>query len=432
MFTSCEETINWIHSLLPHGVKPGTRRVELMLEYLGHPERRLRTIHVGGTNGKGSTVSFIRHMLQEGGYDVGTFTSPYLIQFNERVSVNGSPISDEDLADAANRMKPAFDKVANSEFGSPTEFETITVLAMVYFAEMAYPDFVLFEVGLGGRLDSTNVISPLVSVITNVGYDHMEILGHTIEEIASEKAGIIKAGVPLVTAIDKPEALGIVRAACRQKKSKIYELGNQYSFELKGTERGGETFSYRSMFMKRDNLFIQMKGDHQVKNAATALMAIDYMKQYYSLVLDEDKIREGLLKTSWPGRFEQVHENPTVILDGAHNPEGVESLKETIVRHFPQTDIKLIFAGLKNKNVELMLQSLREITDHITLTSFSFQKAAEAKKLAERAGFSMETVEENWKKAVENEMNKSGKNDVIIVTGSLYFISEVRRHLIDY
>lgn len=432
MFTTYEETINWIHSLISHGVRPGTKRVEFMLKELGNPERKIRSIHVGGTNGKGSTVSFMRHMLQEGGFDVGTFTSPYLIRFNERISVNGAPISDDDLVKTANRVKPAFDKACTTEFGSPTEFEIITVMALVYFAETAFPDFVLIEVGLGGRLDSTNVIFPLLSVITNVGYDHTEILGHSIEEISSEKAGIIKSGTPLVTAAEKPEAIRIIKETCRERKAKFYQFGVQFSCEKISTEQEGETFSYQSMFAIRDKLFIRMKGEHQVKNAGVALMAIDYLKQYFALVLDDEEIRIGLKKTNWPGRFEEVSKQPKIILDGAHNPEGIQSLKSTLRHHYPDSPIKMIFAGLENKNVEEMIQSLKEVTDELSLTSFSFPKAASAKKLLERAGVPVKATEEDWEKVLEIEMSQAGPGDVIVITGSLYFISEVRKSFINY
>lgn len=426
MFTTYEETVNWIHSLLPHGIRPGLERVERMLEKLGHPERRLRSVHIAGTNGKGSTTSFLRHMIQEGGYSVGTFTSPYIVRFNERISVNGEGISDEDLMKAANRVKPLVDELAETEWGSPTEFETITVMAMLYFAEMAYPDFVLFEVGLGGRLDSTNVIFPLVSAITNIGSDHTAILGDTIEQIASEKAGIIKSGIPVVTAADKPEALQVIRKKATEEKAKLYVLGKNFISNDEASCSRGESFSYQSMFAKREGLFIGMKGFHQIKNASLALMVIDYMKQYYSLVLNEDEIRIGLEKTSWPGRFEEISREPHVILDGAHNPEGVQSLVDTLRRYYPDKDIRVVFAALEKKNVREMLRTLHELTEHITLTSFSFDKAASPEILSERAGFQAEKIVPDWKQAVKAELDRADTETLTVVTGSLYFVSEAR------
>lgn len=432
MFTTYEETVNWIHSLLPHGIKPGTKRVEWMLDELGHPERRLRSIHIAGTNGKGSTVSFLRHMLQEGGYRVGTFTSPYIVRFNERISVNGEGIPDDELIVVANRVKPLADCLSDTEFGSPTEFEVITVMAMLYFAEFAFPDFVLFEVGLGGRLDSTNVIFPLVSVITNIGYDHMEILGNTIEEIAGEKAGIIKSGTSVITAADKPEALRVIQDKCDEKKSKLYALGETFFCIYGDSSSTGERFSFRSPFTELTDLFIEMKGRHQVHNASVALMTVDYMKQYDALVLEEEEIREGLKKASWPGRFEEVSRTPHIILDGAHNPEGMQSLADTVERFYHDKEIRILFAALRNKNIEAMLRPLRKLTEKITFTSFPFARAASVECLSERADFHARGAEPDWKQALEMVTADAGENTVVIVTGSLYFISQVRNHFRDH
>ncbi|HEX6922410.1 MAG TPA: folylpolyglutamate synthase/dihydrofolate synthase family protein [Bacillales bacterium] len=427
MFKTYEETIEWIHSLLPHGIKPGTRRVTWMLEKLGHPERRLRSVHIAGTNGKGSTVSFLRHMMQEGGYSVGTFTSPYIVRFNERISVNGEGITDKDLIEAANRVKPLVDELAASELGQPTEFETITVMAMLYFAEVAVPDYVLFEVGLGGRLDSTNVIFPLVTVITNIGYDHMEILGDTIEEIAAEKAGIIKSGTPVITAVDKPEALHVIRDKSAERKAKLYVLGENFFASHDSSVLTGEHFSYRSLFAEMKDLSLGMKGRHQVENAAAALMAVDYLKQYFALILEEDEIRAGLRKARWPGRFEEVSSQPHVILDGAHNPEGVRSLVKTLRQYYPEKEIRVVFAALENKNIEEMIHPLEELTKHIILTSFSFDRSASAEELAKRSGLPEEILEPDWRQALESATKDGNENTVIVVTGSLYFVSEVRK-----
>ncbi|HEX7066500.1 MAG TPA: folylpolyglutamate synthase/dihydrofolate synthase family protein [Bacillales bacterium] len=427
MFTTYEETIEWIHSLLPHGIKPGTKRVEWMLRELGNPERRLRSLHIGGTNGKGSTVNFLRHMIQEGGYSVGTFTSPYIVRFNERISIGGEGIPDQDLVEAANRVRPLVDELAESELGQPTEFEVITVMAMLYFAEVAVPDFVLFEVGLGGRLDSTNVIFPLLTVITNVGYDHTEILGEQIESIAMEKAGIIKSGTPVITAAEKPEALRVIRDKAIEKKAKLYVLGENYSCDYEGSSSTGEVFSYRSLFTERQGLLVGMKGQHQVRNASLALMAIDYLKQYYALVLEEEEIREGLKKASWPGRFEEISTQPHIVLDGAHNPEGIRCLVETLRRYDSAKEIRIVFAAMGNKNVSEMLQPLRELTDHLYFTSFAFERSASVEQLSEWANFPAEKIEPDWQTALEAAITDGDSDSLTVVTGSLYFVSEVRK-----
>lgn len=427
MFTTYEETLEWIHGLLPHGVKPGTKRVEWMLRELGNPERRLRSLHIGGTNGKGSTVNFIRHMIQEGGYSVGTFTSPYIVRFNERISINGEAISDQELVEVANRVKPLVEELSESDLGQPTEFETITVMAMLYFAEIAVPDFVLIEVGLGGRLDSTNVIFPLLTVITNVGYDHTEILGDQIESIAMEKAGIIKSGTPVITAAEKSDALQVIRNKSNEKTAKLYVLGENFYCNHEGSASTGESFSYCSLFKERQGLFIGMKGRHQVKNASLALMAVDYLKQYYALVLDEEEIYEGLKKASWPGRFEEVSRQPHIVLDGAHNPEGIRCLVETLRNYYSDKEIRVVFAAMGNKNVSEMLQPLENLTSHLYFTTFSFERSATVEQLSEWADFQAEKMDSNWKTALDSAISDGGPNAMIVVTGSLYFISEVRK-----
>lgn len=426
MLRTYNETIEWIHGLLSFGMKPGLSRVEWMLEELGHPERRLRTLHIGGTNGKGSTVSFLRHMMQAGGYRVGTFTSPYIVRFNERISVKGEEISDTDLIETANHIKPLVDELHSSELGSPSEFEVITVIAMQYFARVAVPDYVLFEVGLGGRLDSTNVIHPLLSIITNVGLDHTAILGDRIEQIAAEKAGIIKEGTAVVTAAEKPEAIEVIRNQCVEKNAKLYKLDESFFYEHNGPVACGERFDYRSPFIKREQLWIGMRGHHQIQNASVAVMAIDYLKQYFALVLDEDDIASGLQKASWPGRFEQVSESPLMILDGAHNPEGVQSLSQTLQRYYPDKEIHVMFAALKDKDINGMLHPLYEIAAKITFTTFAFERAACAESLYEQSDFSAKAAESDWKQAIERALDTTDESVVYIVTGSLYFISEVR------
>lgn len=424
LLTTYETTIDWIHSLLPHGMKPGLARVEWMLGELGHPERRVRSIHIGGTNGKGSTVSFLRHMLQEGGCRIGTFTSPYIVRFNERISVNGKEISDRDLIDVANRVKPLVDRLSHSELGSPSEFEVITVMAMVYFADIASPDFVIFEVGLGGRFDSTNVIHPLLTVITNVGTDHTEILGNDVGQIAGEKAGIIKSGTPVITAVTHREALPVIRTTSANKKAKLYRVDETFTYVHDDSKENGTYFSYRSPFSERRNLFISMKGYHQVQNAALALMAVDYLKQYYALVIEEIEIREGLKKANWPGRFEEISRSPHIILDGAHNPEGVQSLVDTLEEYYPNKRVHVLFAALEHKKIKDMLQPLRNIAAQMTFTTFNFKTAATGKALAACADFPA-NVEEDWRNVLA-AAKQHDENTVLVVTGSLYFISQVR------
>jgi dihydrofolate synthase/folylpolyglutamate synthase len=424
------EALKWVHDLRTFGIKPGLKRMEWMMKQLGHPERRLKCIHIGGTNGKGSTVTFLRNMLQEAGYEVGTFTSPYIEHFNERISVNGLPIGDEDFLQAANKVRPLAEQLKETELGSPTEFEVVTAIAIVYFAELSFPDIVLFEVGLGGRFDSTNIIHPLITVITNVGYDHMNILGDSIEEIAFEKSGIIKPGVPVITTAQKREAVHVIGQTAEQKRSKMYLVDKHFSYHNHLADRNGESFTFQSLLSDFENLHIRMMGEHQVNNAALALMTVVYLKTYYSIIINEEEIKRGLERSKWIGRFEQMSTNPTVIVDGAHNIEGVQSLKQTLLSHFQQKRVNIVFASLKDKPVEGMLSELYEIIDHITFTSFDFLRAYKANELLELSSFEQKDYEENFKTAIDKGIDKLAKDEILVITGSLYFVSDARNYLL--
>ena len=228
MIHTYNEAIDSIDSRLRLGIKPGLIRMEWMLEKLGHPEREMKLIHVGGTNGKGSTVTYLRSILNEAGYRVGSFTSPYIEQFNERISVDGKPITDEEITELVNVIKPLADELENTDIGSPTEFEVITAMAIYYFAKMNPMDINVFEVGLGGRFDSTNVVNPLLSIITNIGMDHTQILGDRIEQIAYEKAGIIKSGIPVFTAAKVESAYAVLQEESATKNTSIFKLGRPF------------------------------------------------------------------------------------------------------------------------------------------------------------------------------------------------------------
>lgn len=430
MIQNYEEAIEWIHGRLRLGIKPGVKRMEWMMERLNHPERKIKTIHIGGTNGKGSTVCYLREILQESGYEVGAFISPYFEQFNERISVNSHPISDEELVLLVQTIQPLAQELEETELGSPTEFEIITAMALYYFAFIHQVDIVLFEVGLGGRHDSTNVIHPLLSIITNVGYDHTAILGDTIEKIAFEKAGIIKQGVPVITAAEKLEALAVITQKVTETNSKIYLLGKNFSTFHHTSLLNGESFSIETPFKTLQDVKITMKGAHQVKNASLAVMAVHYLNTYYSFLIEEKHIRLGLEKAMWIGRFEQISEDPKIIIDGAHNPEGVQSLLSTIETHLHDKKIEIIFCAMHDKNLHEMIDKLANIAQHITFTSFDFPRAASAKELYEICQKAEKSYDENWMKAIDEKIASLSHDSVLIITGSLYFLANIRPYVL--
>jgi dihydrofolate synthase / folylpolyglutamate synthase len=422
------EAIQWIHDRLQFGIKPGLERMEFMLTKLNNPERRIKAVHLAGTNGKGSTLSYMRYMLQEAGYEVGTFTSPYIEQFNERISVNGVPILDEEIVELVNVVKPVTEKLSTTDLGEATEFEIITVMAMYYFGCMNPTDIVLFETGLGGRLDSTNVIHPLVTIITNIGQDHQHILGETVQEIAYEKGGIIKNGVPVITAVEQEEALEAIINIAQEKKAPVYILGKDFNGDYIGSTESGETLSFSCSFGSLPRIELTMKGKHQVKNASLALMAMYYLKTYFSILVDKEQMETGIHKTFWLGRFEKIQDNPTVIIDGAHNPEGVQCLVDTLKTHYSDKKITIMFSAVSDKKIGEMVPMLEEIADRMVFTSFDFYRALPAEALAEQA-CKEHAVYGDFKEAIDKTLAGIGQDGICVITGSLYFISEVRKYM---
>lgn len=428
MIHTYEEALDWVHSRLRFGIKPGIKRMEWMMEKLGHPERKFKTIHVAGTNGKGSTVTYIRHILQEAGYRVGTFTSPYIEQFNERISVDGIPFSNEDLVKLVNLIKPLADEMENHELGSPTEFEVITAMSFYYFRHMAEVDIAVYETGLGGRFDSTNIITPLVSVITNIGHDHQAILGDSLSKIAFEKAGIIKHGVPVITAVSQEEARGVIGEVAKEKKARLYQLSQELKISNYEATVQGESFSLHTPFGYMENLMLSMKGRHQVDNASLAVMACEYVKNYYSFFIEEEHIRKGLEKAFWAGRMEEISQDPFVVLDGAHNKEGIEKLAETVKGRYKDKHVHILFTALSDKPLDEMISLLDEVADTITFTSFDFPRAATAELLCGKSNHPRKRAVKSWKSALQSILSELGKGDLLLITGSLYFISEVRTY----
>lgn len=431
MIHTYDEAVSWIHSRLRLGIKPGLKRMEWILERLNNPERNIKAIHVAGTNGKGSTVCYLRNILQEAGYSVGTFTSPYIEVFNERISVDGTPITDEEIIQLVNVILPLANEIEETELGPLSEFEAITAMAFYYFGTKSEIDYVIFEVGLGGRFDSTNVVLPILSIITNIGYDHMDFLGETLPEIAFEKAGIIKENIALVTTVDQPEAVKVITKKAEETNSLVLLAGRDFVFVNHESISIGEEFSINTQYHSFENLRITMKGPHQVKNAALAVAGVSYLIEKDLVQVNEKHIKTGLEKAKWIGRFEQISSNPMIIIDGAHNPEGIESLVQTVKSHLNGKKIHIIFSALKDKKLDNMIDALAETAESITFTSFDYPRVCPARELFEMCTINTnKQINENWQNAIEERLNAIKSNDVLLVTGSLYFVSEVRAYFV--
>lgn len=432
MFQTYEEALHWIHSRLRLGIKPGLSRMEWMMEKLDHPEQKMKSVHIGGTNGKGSTVTYLRSILEKAGYETGTFTSPYIEQFNERISRNGIPITDDEIVKLANAIYPLSIELEATELGGPSEFEIITAMAMYYFAVMHPVDVVIFEVGLGGRFDSTNVIHPLLAVITNIGLDHTQFLGNTYEEIAFEKAGIIKRETGLITAVKQPGAREVIMKRAMEMNAPVYLLNKDFTIKDHRSIETGEIFTWQYGNQELKDASITMFGVHQTENAALAIMAAMLLQKEHGFRIEETTILKGLKAAYWPGRFEIVTKNPLLILDGAHNEEGITALTNELTKRYNDKNIKMIFSALADKKLDKMIEKLDVTAHEITFVSFDYPRASTAEMLYSLSGSPHRKMAEDWKEAILTEYKGLQKNEILVVTGSLYFISQVKFFLKDF
>lgn len=435
---SYSESVEWMNSLIPFGIRPGLERIELLMERLGNPQRKLKFIHVAGTNGKGSTCAFLTTVLIQSGYSVGTFTSPYITKFTNRFQYNAQDIPEETLTKLANILYPLVKEIADSELGSPTMFEVATALAILYFGEECYPDVVVWETGLGGRLDVTNIVFPIVSVITNIGFDHTDVLGDTLEQIASEKAGIIKPGVPVVSCVNQPEAIAVLKQKASECRTSLYLADQDFSYDITGIREGVQSLDFKGPFRSM-SLEIAMKGEHQCANAAGAMMVLEVLRQYMAFMLDDEDVLTGFRNTFWAGRLEEIGSNPRIVLDGAHNPEGAESLAKSLPLFYKYDKLNLLMGMLANKHHESYMEHILPIVDTLILTEPDFRKKMDADNLLEIVESLRETyakehlkiiVERDWDKALQLLKSMTTENDLSVVSGTLYLIADVRSALL--
>jgi len=406
MFDNIQTFIDYTTSRMSKG-RFGLDHFISAMDSIGHPEQALKCVHIAGTNGKGSTTDYLRSILQEAGFKVGSFTSPHLEVHNDRIRINDIYISDEDLLRLGNRFLPLIEEYNLSMF------EIDMLLAVHYFLENKV-DIALFEVGLGGRLDATNIITPLASIITTIGYDHMEYLGDTLEEIAGEKAGIIKEGAPVFTAEDKENCLDVFRKVCESKHCTLNRIDPAQDIQMNGTL----SFTTRGYHVELDTMAL-----YQVKNASLALDTSLYLRTI-GYDLSDESILKGLRNAHWKGRFEIMSRKPLVIIDGAHNTHGISAMLESVKR-LPRPLIG-VFSALRDKDTSAMMIALLDVFDTVIVTHFDFYRAASLSELAK--DFPVIAIEDAHE-ALIKALGMTGEG-TLIITGSLYFISHVRQTLI--
>lgn len=408
-------TLNWIHSHKANGRRPSLERMRYLLDLLDNPQDKFPAVHVVGTNGKGSTTSFLQHILTSSGYKAGTFTSPFITRFNERIAINGEQISDNDLILTAKAVKPIVESDSFQEkVGKVTEFELVTTLMFYYFANINPVDIAVIEAGIGGTFDSTNVFVAQAVICPSISIDHQDTLGKTLVEIAGHKAGVLKPNVPFIFGKMAPE----VREVFYQKSASLgcptYEIDKDFF-----VTENKKTFTFTQNDFSISDISLKMLGHHQKSNAALAAMTALILQNNFSKI-SRDSIKNGLENTIWAGRCELM--TPNLMLDGAHNEDSIAKLIDVLKNEFSGKHIHILFAGLSRKPLDAMLNELSDFD--LCVTTFNFYQAQALSDYPEK----YQKIPEYKKWLQQAEQNP---NDMFVVTGSLYFISEVRNYLLN-
>ncbi|PLT32382.1 folylpolyglutamate synthase/dihydrofolate synthase family protein [Bacillus sp. V5-8f] len=406
------------------GMDFGLSRMEKLLDYLGNPHLNLKFIHIAGSNGKGSTLNFIREILIEAGVSVGAFTSPYLESINEQFMINKEMIHDREFISIFNQIEEVVE-LMDKESNGPTQFEILTAIAFIFFKRNDV-DLALIEAGLGGRLDSTNVVTPILSIITSISLEHTNILGNSIEMIAREKAGIVKKGVTIISGVNNSQAEQVIRLKAESENAPLFQLGREFAVEARKNEDTSQAFLFRMGEYVLENVRLAMLGKHQAENASCALTAIRLINERDDFSINEESMRKGLCRAAWRARFELLSRSPLIILDGAHNPAGISVLTETLHSAFPEKKYRFLFTALNDKNYQEMIQLLDQNAEEVIFTEIPHARAAKAEELYEWSKSRHKKWMKNWQMAIEEAMKNLSESEALIITGSLYFLALAR------
>jgi len=433
-----QEALDYIYSfadvekvLAGHPVKFELSRTEALLELLDNPHRRYKAVHIAGTKGKGSTTAMTESILRSAGYKTGLFTSPHLHSYRERIRVDGQLIGEDELITLLERLIPYIERVPQL-----TTFEITTALAFLHFAEKGV-EWALLETGLGGRLDTTNVVDPAVVVITLIGYDHTQFLGHRLEEIAQEKAGIIKEGKPVVCAPQRPTALKVLKGVCRERNAPLTLVGRDWTWERDGFDLRGQRVTIRcwkrppspnnALCKDYVNLFIPLLGEHQLVNATTAVATVAELARQ-GVIIPPKCVAQGLKQVPWPGRMEVLNQRPLLVLDGAHNVDSARALTKALLEYFDYQRLILILGFSADKDIRAILRHLLPLAHQVIITRSKHPRAASFELMEEEISamgckpLSSPSVEE----ALWQALRSAQEGDLICVTGSLFVMAEAR------
>jgi len=426
------EALEVLKDLTKFGINLGLERIKALLEQFDNPQDHLQIIHIAGTNGKGSTGAVISAVLRKAGYLVGVYTSPHLISYTERIAIDGSAIDENEFALLLSELTSEFQKVKNLTGENPTEFEVLTAMAFIHFYRKKV-DFVILEVGMGGDIDSTNIIKkPLLSIITNVSIDHTEYLGKRLEEIAQKKSGIIKQNTPVITASTNETVLTVLRKKAEDKNAVLYELYTEFSWDLKEETIRGQMFNAKSSRIDYGRLYIPLLGKHQMVNTVTGLLALEILT-LLGVAVELKNIKEGLLEVKWPGRLEVVKKDPLVVIDGAHNPAGMEALSDWLRRQRPNYEkIILVIGMLADKDRHESVEYIDGLIDKVIITRPPSDRAGRWEELSNYFSHVNEdkAIVEAPFTAFELAMDSAGPKDMVIITGSLYLIGDAHSYFV--
>lgn len=421
-----EEAMKYITEVGNFGSNYGLERTYKLLEHLGNPERDLKLIHIAGTNGKGSTTSIITEILMGEGYKVGMYTSPFIEEFEERIQINRNNIPKESLAILMDEIKVAVDKVIEAGYNHPTEFEIITVLMLLYFKKENI-DFGVIEVGLGGTLDSTNVIKPIIQVITSISFDHTNLLGNTLEKIAREKAGIIKRGIPTVIYPQQEEVLKVIKNKCFEMDSELY-IANNENLKFKNIVNLDKPYQLLK-YNNEIDILLPLLGEHQIINLSVAMQAIEVLNNKNIIDISIANIVKSIKNVSWKGRLEVLSNNPYVVIDGAHNIQGIKTLSRNIKKYFKYENLYLILGILADKDVEEMIKIITPMAKKVYSVTPNSIRGELAESLKDEVSKFNKNCKafDKYEEAYLEALNDASEKDLILASGSLYMIGDMRK-----
>lgn len=421
-----EEAMKYITEVGNFGSNYGLERTYKLLEHLGNPERDLKLIHIAGTNGKGSTTSMITEILMGEGYKVGMYTSPFIEEFEERIQINRNNIPKKSLAILMDEIKVAVDKVIEAGYNHPTEFEIITVLMLLYFKKENI-DFGVIEVGLGGTLDSTNVIKPIIQVITSISFDHTNLLGNTLKKIAREKAGIIKKGIPTVIYPQQEEVLKVIKNKCFEMDSELY-IANNENLKFKNIVNLDKPYQLLK-YNNEIDILLPLLGEHQIINLSVAMQAIEVLNNKNIIDISIANIVKSIKNVSWKGRLEVLSNNPYVVIDGAHNIQGIKTLSRNIKKYFKYENLYLILGILADKDVEEMIKIITPMAKKVYSVTPNSIRGELAESLKDEVSKFNKNCKafDKYEEAYLEALNDASEKDLILASGSLYMIGDMRK-----